>query len=79
MIVGIVFARRSELLYFAPLATVSLWIAMAHYAPVFNLHQVLWSVPGFSFLRAPGRFTYVANSHPNLPAMARHIFAIDPE
>ena len=59
VIVGIVFARRSELLYFAPLATVSLWIAMAHYAPVFNLHQVLWSVPGFSFLRAPGRFTYL--------------------
>jgi hypothetical protein len=32
---------------------------MANYAPFFNLHQVLWSVPGFSFLRAPGRFTYL--------------------
>lgn len=59
VIVGIVFARRSELLYFVPLAVLSLWIAMAGYAPFFNLHQVLWSVPGFSFLRAPGRFTYL--------------------
>ena len=34
-------------------------IAMAEYAPVFNLHQLLWSVPGFSFLRAPARFSYL--------------------
>jgi hypothetical protein len=59
VIVGIVFGRRAELLYFVPLAAISLWIAMAHYAPFFNLHQVLWSVPGFSYLRAPGRFTYL--------------------
>src|SRR5258708_23816112 len=32
---------------------------MAGYAPFVNLHQLLWSVPGFSFLRAPGRFTYL--------------------
>src|SRR5258708_3991702 len=32
---------------------------MAHHAPFFNVHQLLWSVPGFSFLRAPGRFTYL--------------------
>jgi hypothetical protein len=57
MIVGIVFGRRVELLYFVPLAVVSLLIAMASSAPFFNLHQLLWSVPGFSFLRAPGRFT----------------------
>jgi len=59
VIVGIVFGRRTELLYFVPLAALSLLIAMANYAPFFNLHQLLWSVPGFSFLRAPGRFTYL--------------------
>jgi len=58
-IVGIVFARRIELVFFVLLGAVSLLIGMAHYAPVFNLHQILWSIPGFSFLRAPGRFTYL--------------------
>jgi hypothetical protein len=59
IVVGILFSRRAELLYFVPLGIVSLWIAMAHYAPLVNLHQLLWSIPGFSFLRAPGRFTYL--------------------
>ena len=58
-IVGIVFSRRMELVYFVLLGAVSLLIGMAHYAPLFNLHQILWSIPGFSFLRAPGRFTYL--------------------
>jgi hypothetical protein len=58
-IVGIIFARRFELAYFVLLGAVSLLIGMAHYAPLFNLHQMLWSIPGFSFLRAPGRFTYL--------------------
>ena len=57
-IVGIVFSRRIELVYFVLLGAVSLLIGMAHYAPLFNLHQLLWSIPGFSFLRAPG-FTYL--------------------
>lgn len=59
IVVGIVFARRIESLYFALLGVLSLLIAMAHYAPFFNLHFVLWSLPGFSFLRAPGRFSYL--------------------
>jgi hypothetical protein len=59
VIVGIIFSRRRELLYFVPLGALSLLIAMAHYAPLLNLHQFLWSLPGFSFLRAPGRFTYL--------------------
>jgi hypothetical protein len=57
--VGIVFARRLELIYFVVLGALSLWIAMANYAPLLNLHFYLWSIPGFSFLRAPGRFTYL--------------------
>ncbi|HEY0581042.1 MAG TPA: YfhO family protein [Chloroflexota bacterium] len=59
IVVGIVFARRRELLFFVPLAVLSLLIAMAQYAPLLNLHELLWSIPGFSFLRAPGRFTYL--------------------
>jgi hypothetical protein len=59
IVVGIVFARRIESLYFVLLGSLSLLIAMAHYAPLFNLHFVLWSLPGFSFLRAPGRFSYL--------------------
>ncbi len=58
-LVGIVFSRRREAAFFALLALFALWIAMGHYAPLFNLHQLLWSVPGFSFLRAPGRFVYL--------------------
>jgi hypothetical protein len=58
MIVGIVFSRRLELVYFVVLGVLALLIGMAAYAPI-NLHQVLWSIPGFSFLRAPGRFTYL--------------------
>lgn len=58
-LVGIVFSRRIELVYFVVLGAVSLLIGMAHYAPLFNLHQIVWSIPGFSFLRAPGRFSYL--------------------
>jgi hypothetical protein len=58
-ILGLVLGRRIELLYFLVLGLLATWIAMAEYAPLFNLHQVAWSVPGFSFLRAPGRFTYL--------------------
>jgi Bacterial membrane protein YfhO len=59
MVVGILFSRRMAVLYFVPLGLIALWIGMAEYAPMFNLHQLLWSVPGFSFLRAPGRFSYL--------------------
>jgi hypothetical protein len=59
IVVGLVFSRRFELLYFVPLAALSLLIAMAQHSPVVNVHEFLWSIPGFSFLRAPGRFTYL--------------------
>src|SRR5262249_35246377 len=57
VLLGIFAARRREVIYFTALGVLSLWIAMAHYAPLLNLHVLLWSVPGFSFLRAPGRFS----------------------
>jgi hypothetical protein len=56
-IVGVAFARRRETFYFVLVGAVCLWISMAAYAPLVNVHQLLWSVPGFSFLRAPGRFS----------------------
>jgi hypothetical protein len=59
MLVGIVFSRRAERAYFVVLGLVALWLAFAEYAPLVNLHQVLWAVPGFSYLRAPGRFSYL--------------------
>ncbi len=58
-ILGIAFARRRETFYFVLLGGACLWISMAAYAPLANLHELLWSVPGFSFLRAPGRFSYL--------------------
>jgi hypothetical protein len=59
VVLGIVFARRIEVTYFVLLGVIALLIGMAHYAPLVNLHQLLWSIPGFSFLRAPGRFSYL--------------------
>jgi hypothetical protein len=55
---GLLRAPRSIGLYFGVLAVTSLLIAMSHYGPV-NLHEVLWRLPGMSFLRAPGRFSYL--------------------
>ena len=57
--VGLVFGRRVEVVYFAVLGVAAVWIGMAEYAPLFNLHQLLWELPGFSFLRAPARFSYL--------------------
>ncbi len=64
---------RGEVLFFLLLGALSLWVGMAHYAPVTNLHQLLWSLPGFSFLRAPGRFSYlVVFSCAGLAALGLH-------
>jgi hypothetical protein len=59
ILVGIVGSHRREVFFFAPLGVAALLVGMAATAPVVNLHLMLWSVPGFSFLRAPGRFTYL--------------------
>ena len=59
VVIGLVFSRRIEAVYFFALGLVSAWIGLAYNAPLFNLHQASWSIPGFSFLRAPGRFSYL--------------------
>jgi hypothetical protein len=56
MLVGVVFSRHRDVLFLAVLGVLALLIGMAADAP-FNLHALIWSIPGFSFLRAPGRFS----------------------
>ncbi|GAC1315314.1 MAG: hypothetical protein NVSMB2_06570 [Chloroflexota bacterium] len=59
IVVGLVFGRRRETLFLVALGAIALFVAMGQHSPVGNLHALLWSVPGFSFLRAPARFTYL--------------------
>lgn len=59
IVVGLVFGRRRETLFLVALAAIALLIAMGQHSPIGNLHAILWSIPGFSFLRAPGRFSYL--------------------
>lgn len=59
-LLAILFVRSRATLYFALVATLGLVVAMANYSPLpVNVHQLLWSIPGFSSLRAPGRFSYL--------------------
>lgn len=55
---GLQRAPRWVATYLGLLALASLLAAMAHYGPL-NLHEALWRLPGLSFLRAPGRFSYL--------------------
>ncbi len=54
-LLGTLLARRRAALFFALLAVAALLVALADRAPV-NLHALLWQVPGYSGLRAPGRY-----------------------
>ncbi|HZT05853.1 MAG TPA: hypothetical protein VFC51_02395 [Chloroflexota bacterium] len=56
--VGVLFSRKRSTPYFVGLAMVGLWLAFASYAPV-DLYRLLWSLPGFSAFRVPGRYTYL--------------------
>jgi hypothetical protein len=46
--------RRGVLLFYVPLAGVSLWLALG---PSFGLYRLVYDWPGFSFIRVPSRFT----------------------
>ncbi|MBI3966257.1 MAG: YfhO family protein [Chloroflexi bacterium] len=48
-------SRRREVWFFAGLAIVSLTLALGDYGPP-RLYWLIWHLPGFSYLRAPGRF-----------------------
>ncbi len=54
-LIGAVAGWRREVGYFLLLAVGSLWLAFADYAPV-DLYHALWSLPGFSSFRVPGRY-----------------------
>lgn len=58
-LVGALLSRRREALFFVLLGLGALLVSLGPSAPGLNLHELLWSVPGFSFLRAPGRFSYL--------------------
>lgn len=55
-VVGAVAAWRSAAVYFLLLALGGLWLAFASYAPL-DLYSGLWSLPGFSAFRVPGRYS----------------------
>jgi Bacterial membrane protein YfhO len=53
---ALVCVRRREVLAWSVLGAFGLILALGQYSPL-NLHYLLWLLPGFSGLRAPGRFT----------------------
>lgn len=55
---GLAFVRHRIVLFFAFLGALSLYLAFGDYPPV-KLYWLLWQLPGFHFLRAPGRFTFL--------------------
>jgi hypothetical protein len=56
--VGVLLPRRRIVWFFALLAVFGLLVGLAEQSPV-NIHRMLWTLPGFSSLRAPGRYAYL--------------------
>ncbi len=54
--IALLFVRSRMVLFFVAAATLGLLLAFGNYSP-YPLYEHLWPLPGFSFLRAPGRFT----------------------
>ena len=57
-VVGLVFGRRRVILPVAAVGVVGLLLAMAQNAPI-DIYGWLWSLPGFSSMRAPVRYTLI--------------------
>ena len=55
---GVVVARRRIVPFFLLLAIFGLVVGLAEQSPL-NVHRLLWNLPGFSSLRAPGRYAYL--------------------
>jgi hypothetical protein len=55
---GLLTVRRRPVGFFGLLAILALLISLAEGSPI-NVHRLLWQLPGFSSLRAPGRFGYL--------------------
>jgi hypothetical protein len=58
-IVGAVVARRRIVPFFLLLTVFALLVGLADQSPIVNIHRLLWELPGFSSLRAPGRYAYL--------------------
>ncbi|MCC6179971.1 MAG: hypothetical protein IT305_32050 [Chloroflexi bacterium] len=57
-VLGVLLARRRIVPFFVMLAAFGLVVGLAEQSPL-NLHRLLWMLPGFSSLRAPGRYAYL--------------------
>ncbi|MBI3732549.1 MAG: YfhO family protein [Chloroflexi bacterium] len=60
VVTGLVLRRNRQTVFWALVAVVSVWLAMAEYAPL-NVHHWLYSLPVFNVLRAPARFLLVTD------------------
>ncbi len=57
-VLAVVCSRHRLAVFFLLVALLGVAIGLADQSPL-NLHQLLWGLPGFSSLRAPGRFAYL--------------------
>jgi hypothetical protein len=57
-VLGVLCARRRELLFFVPLVLIATLLALGDYSPL-NLYADVWNWPGFNMQRAPARFSYL--------------------
>ncbi|HYU18715.1 MAG TPA: hypothetical protein VEQ11_08455 [Chloroflexota bacterium] len=56
---GLLFGRHRLIPFFILLGLFGLAVGLADQSPFINVHLLLWNLPGFSSLRAPGRFAYL--------------------
>ena len=56
---GLIFGRSRTRWYFGIVAIVALALAVGEYSP-FDAHRAMSQLPGFSALRAPGRFVFIS-------------------
>ncbi|MGE3908067.1 MAG: hypothetical protein AB7K36_01860 [Chloroflexota bacterium] len=55
-LLGLAFVRGRAVIFFGLVALVSLLLAFGDYLPI-KPYTVVWNLPGFSYLRAPARFS----------------------
>ncbi|GIW08539.1 MAG: hypothetical protein KatS3mg060_3344 [Dehalococcoidia bacterium] len=56
---GLVACRNRFVYFFGLLGLVALWIGLASNAPFINLHELLYHLPGYNQMRAPGRYALI--------------------
>lgn len=59
VLLGAICARNRHTFFFLAILVGALLVALGPNSPI-NLHRMLWELPGFSAMRAPGRFTFLA-------------------